>query len=429
MRPALRRYLVAVIAGAAASLVIAAARPSSGFEATLFVTAAILLILAFAAQLRPVHLSHKTKITVEDAATFAGALLLPIPLAMVVGGGSTSLAQLFRSGASWYSRAFNASVATLDSGAAAITFVLLGGPGGIVERQIGALIAAGVVKFAVNTLLIDVAVGLQMRRSPVAAWQLRHGPEMPHLAALYLLGAIGAFAAQRSLAALVLVIAPSLVVIFSLRAASRLRAGTRHAVRSMASLIEQRDAYTYGHSQRVAVYAERLARRLRLEPVQIELVREAALLHDVGKVGTADRVLQKPGALDEAERQEMHRHAEFGYDLLASLPEFWEGAEFVRSHHERVDGTGYPRGLRGSEVPIEVSIIAVADTYDAMTTDRVYRRALPWPVVRSELERERGRQWHAPVVDAFLAMIEQERADALATPQATVALIDLERTG
>ena len=391
-------------------------------------TAAMLLTLAFAAQLRPVHLSHKTKITVEDAATFAGALLLPIPLAMVVGGGSTGLAQLLRSGASWYSRAFNASVSTLDSGAAALTYLLLGGPGGVVEQQIGALIAAGVVKFGVNTLLVDVAVGLQMRRSPFAAWQLRHGPEMPHLAALYLLGAIGAFAAQRSLASLVLVIAPSLIVMLSLRAAARLRAGTRRAVRAMAALIEQRDAYTYGHSQRVADHAERLARRLRLEPVQIDLVRDAALLHDVGKVRTADRVLQKPGALDDAEREEMHRHAEFGYDLLAGLPEFWEGAEFVRSHHERVDGTGYPRGLRGSEVPIEVSIIAVADTYDAMTTDRVYRRALPWPVVRSELLRERGRQWHALVVDAFLAMIEQERTAALIEQERTAALIEQDRT-
>lgn len=419
MRPALRAYLATVIATGALSLAVAVARPVAAVETAAVMTAAVLLSLAFAAQLRPVHLSHKTKITVEDAATFAGALLLPIPLAMLVGGGSTGMAQLFRRGASWYSRAFNASVATLDTGAAASTYLLLGGPEGDVEQQIGALIAAGIVKLAVNTLLVDVAVGLQMRRSPLAAWQLRHGPEMPHLAALYLLGAIGAFAAQRSQLALVVVVAPSLLVILSLRAAARLRVGTRRAVRAMASLIEQRDAYTYGHSQRVAEYAERLARRLRLEPVQVELVRDAALLHDVGKVRTADRVLQKPGALDDAEREEMHRHAEFGYELLASLPEFWEGAEFVRSHHERVDGTGYPRGLRGSEVPIEVSIIAVADTYDAMTTDRVYRRALPWPVVRSELERERGRQWHAPVVDAFVAMIEQERAAALSAEART----------
>jgi HD-GYP domain-containing protein (c-di-GMP phosphodiesterase class II) len=106
----------------------------------------------------------------------------------------------------------------------------------------------------------------------------------------------------------------------------------------------------------------------------------------------------------------MHDHAENGYALLEQLPAFWEGAEFVRSHHERVDGTGYPRGLRGWEVPLELSVIAVADSYDAMTTDRVYRKALSWPAVRAELLRERGHQWHESVVDAFLAMIEGERA-------------------
>jgi HD-GYP domain-containing protein (c-di-GMP phosphodiesterase class II) len=106
----------------------------------------------------------------------------------------------------------------------------------------------------------------------------------------------------------------------------------------------------------------------------------------------------------------MHGHAEHGYALLEKLPAFWEGAEFVRSHHERVDGAGYPRGLRGWELPLEVSIIAVADTYDAMTTDRVYRKALPWPAVKAELLRERGRQWHGSVVDAFLVMIETERS-------------------
>lgn len=409
LRPPLRRYLITVIGSAVALLVVAWMHWPAGDTAPLAMFA-LLAAAAVVAQLRPVHLSHKTKITVEDAATFAAILLLPVPLAMLVAGSSTGLVQLARGRSSWYSRAFNVSVSVLDTGAAAFTYLALTGPEAPLDQHVGAAVAAGLVNFGVNTLLIDLVVALQMRRSPFASWQLRHGPELPHLAVLYLLGALAAFVAQRSIVALAIVIASSFTVMLSLRAAARLRASTRRAVHAMAALIEARDAYTYGHSQRVAGHAERLARQLRLEPIQIELVRDAALLHDVGKVRTADRVLQKPGALDDAEREEMHRHAEFGYDLLAGLPEFWEGAEFVRSHHERVDGTGYPRGLRGSEVPIEVSIIAVADSYDAMTTDRVYRRALPWTVVRPELERERGRQWHAAVVDAFIALIEEDRA-------------------
>src|SRR5258708_23529869 len=147
---------------------------------------------------------------------------------------------------------------------------------------------------------------------------------------------------------------------------------------------------------------------------QIVLIREAALLHDIGQVAPPDAVLLKPAALDPHEREVVGEHAEHGFAIREELPEFWEGADLVRSHHERVDGTGYPRGLRGWELPLEVSVIAVADSYDAMTTDRVYRKALPWPAVRAELLRERGRQWHAAVVDAFLAMIEADRAESAA---------------
>jgi len=119
--------------------------------------------------------------------------------------------------------------------------------------------------------------------------------------------------------------------------------------------------------------------------------------------------LLKPGPLTDEEQREMRRHAEIGHRLLSRLPEFWEGAELVLSHHERHDGAGYPRGLKGDELPIEVSVISVADTYDAMTTDRPYRKGLAWDVVRAELIRQRGKQWRERAVDAFIEMMDEER--------------------
>jgi putative nucleotidyltransferase with HDIG domain len=370
--------------------------------------AAVLLVLATAAQLRPVHLTQKTKVTVEDAATFAAALLLDPALAMLVAAASTALAGL-RGRMSWYNRAFNVSAVIIDTGAAAITFTLLAGGAGPSGSTLPAIAAAAMLKFAVNSTVVDMAVALQLRRKPLAKWWARHRRDAAQLLSLYVVGAIGAVAASDSPLTLALCVAPSALVLLALRNAARIAARTKQAARALAVLIEQRDEYTYGHSQRVADYAERLARAMRMDAVQIELIREAAFLHDIGKVATPDGVLLKPGRLDACEREVMHEHAEHGYTLLDKLPAFWEGAEFVRSHHERVDGTGYPRGLRGWELPLEVSVIAVADSYDAMTTDRVYRKALPWPAVRAELLRERGRQWHASVVDAFLAMIETER--------------------
>jgi putative nucleotidyltransferase with HDIG domain len=362
-------------------------------------------------QLRPVHLTQKTKVTVEDAATFAAALLLDPALAMLVAGGSTVLAGL-RGRMSWYNRAFNVAAVVIDTGAAGIAFTLLAGGAEPSLGTLPAIAIAALLKFAVNSTVIDVAVALQLRRRPLARWWSRHRRDAAQLLSLYVVGAVGAIAAADSPLALGIVVAPSALILVGLRNSARIEAKTRQALHALARLIEERDHYTYGHSQRVADYAERLARAMRMEQVQIDLIREAAYLHDIGKIATPDAVLLKPAALEPREREVMCEHAEHGYALLGKLPEFWEGADFVRSHHERVDGTGYPRGLRGWEVPLEVSVIAVADSYDAMTTDRVYRKALPWPAVRAELVRERGRQWHASVVDAFLEMIESERAES-----------------
>ena len=159
---------------------------------------------------------------------------------------------------------------------------------------------------------------------------------------------------------------------------------------------------------------------MRLEYAQVELIRDAARVHDIGKIGTNDMVLLKPGPLTEEEQREMRRHTEIGHRLLRRLPEFWEGAELVLSHHERHDGAGYPRGLRGDELPVEVSVISVADTYDAMTTDRPYRKGLAWEAVRAELVRQRGKQWREGAVDSFIEMIDEERRSArVGRPQAS----------
>jgi putative nucleotidyltransferase with HDIG domain len=409
LRLPLRLYVAAVIAAGIASLGLGLlwARPVANDAPV----AIVLLVLATAAQLRPVHLTQKIKITVEDAATFAAALLLGPGLAMLVAAASTALAGL-RARTSWYNRAFNVAAVAIDTGAAAFGFLVLAGGADPSVATLPAIGAAAVLKFGIGSTVVDTAVALQLRRRPLAKWWARHRRDAAPLLSLYVIGAIGAVAASDSPLTLALLAAPSALVYVAIRNAAHLQAHTKQAARALARLMEQRDRYTYGHSERVADHAERLARAMRLEQVQIDLIREAAFLHDIGKIATPDQVLLKPGALDAREQEVMHGHAEHGYALLDKLPAFWEGAEFVRSHHERVDGAGYPRGLRGWELPLEVSIIAVADSYDAMTTDRVYRKAMPWPAVRAELMRERGRQWHESVVDAFITMIEAERSAA-----------------
>lgn len=368
-----------------------------------------LFALASAAQLWPVHISPKYKVTVEDVATFAAALVSSPALAMVLAGGSTFVALRFAPRVSWYSRGFNSAAMALGAGAAATVYGALATGDRSVSANPIAVVGAAITMYLVQTTLVDLAVALQLRRDPFGMWWSVHRRDIGQHAALYALGALAAVSASMYPWALVLFAVPTGTVLFTLRESARLRAQTRATILELAQLVEMRDPYTHGHSQRVADLAERLARRLGMQHTQIELVREAALLHDIGKIGTDDHVLQKQGPLDAQEFAEMKKHAAFGAQLLHSLPEFWEGAALVVCHHERYDGAGYPRGLKGDEIPLEAAIISAADAFDAMMSDRPYRKALPWEKVRSELLAGRGAYWNPRVVEALVEMIDEER--------------------
>ena len=405
MRPALKVYVACVLAVGLAfafGTVLYAGSPVEKLP-----LAAALLLLATIAQLRPIHLTQKMKMTVDDTATFAAALLLTPGLALVVAAGATLLAYARRRQSPWFESVFNASTSGLATFAAAAVFGALGGDRGSVASYAPAVAAAAVVKYLTHTALIDIAVALQLRRNPLTTWWPVHRRDLPQSLALYALGGLMAIVADAYPVAIVLFAIPMAGIFASMRETARLRTQTREAIVEMANLIDLRDRYTHGHSQRVADLAARIAAHLRMDPSQVELIREAGLLHDLGKIRTPDDVLRKPARLDPAEQLEMRQHADAGAEILRKLPEFWEGASLVRAHHERFDGSGYPRGLAGAEIPLEAAVIAVADAWDAMTSDRPYRKALGHAEARSELIRYRGSQWTPAVVDALLAITSE----------------------
>jgi diguanylate cyclase (GGDEF)-like protein/putative nucleotidyltransferase with HDIG domain len=181
---------------------------------------------------------------------------------------------------------------------------------------------------------------------------------------------------------------------------------------ALAEALDIRDTGTGEHSHTVGRYAELAARALGLGEEHVERVRLAGLLHDIGKIGISDRVLSKPGPLDDAEWREMHTHPEIGARLLGHS-ELDDLRAWVLAHHERPDGLGYPFGLTEDDIPLEAKIIAVADAYEAMTADRVYRPALGEAAARAELEGGAGTQFDKKVVTAFLAAVEAGRATHL----------------
>ncbi len=188
------------------------------------------------------------------------------------------------------------------------------------------------------------------------------------------------------------------------RLARRLRAMTRGVVRAIADTIEAKDRYVYGHARRVSGYASAIGRRMRLGVGALEQISLAALLHDVGKISTPDSILLKPATLNEEERAVVRLHSERGARLLSAVPEMEEVAAAVRHHHENYDGTGYPEGLAGEQIPLASRIIHVADAYDAMTSPRPFRNALDHASAVRALANGAGTQFDPEVVAAFCGL-------------------------
>ncbi len=184
----------------------------------------------------------------------------------------------------------------------------------------------------------------------------------------------------------------------------------------LAEALDLRDTGTASHSQTVARYAAMMAHALGLDARDIERIRVAGLLHDIGKIGVPDSILNKPGKLTDEEYAEMQRHPEIGARILGS-DVLDDVRQWVLAHHERPDGRGYPFGLSGEQVPIQARILAVADAYEAMTADRVYRRALGPDAAREELLRCRGTQFDPDVVDVFLEILDQAAGDTPDLPR------------
>ncbi len=187
-----------------------------------------------------------------------------------------------------------------------------------------------------------------------------------------------------------------------------LRSAYDNTLTALMVALDYRDNETQGHSLRVIHYTARLARGLGIAEPELTDIRRGAMLHDVGKIGIPDSILRKPAQLDRDESAVMRRHPELGWAMLRGIPFLRVAADIVLSHQERFDGTGYPRGLRGDVIPIGARIFAVADTMDAMTSDRPYRSAMSYERARQEMVDCCGAQFDPLVVEAFLRVPRAE---------------------
>lgn len=179
-------------------------------------------------------------------------------------------------------------------------------------------------------------------------------------------------------------------------------------IKTLTAALEAKDRYTEGHSHRVELYAEQIARKLRLPSVTVENIKVAALLHDVGKIGIDDEILNKPGRLTPEERAVIRTHPQISMNILKNVRLNKMVRTAILHHHERYDGGGYPDGTKGNEIPLEVYIISLADAYDAMTSNRPYSGSLPEEKVKQILREESGKQFHPKAVEAFLEVLKEK---------------------
>jgi putative nucleotidyltransferase with HDIG domain len=310
---------------------------------------------------------------------------------------------------------------TLVAGAAGVAAYLVGSP---TTRSFGVIIGA-VVAASIAEAVVDVALGsatavvrgkgsfrdvggaltplllasVPLHTPVIAVLALAYREISPWSVALFV---IPAFAAQR----LFLLYRQQRDTAEKLAFVNiRLEKANLSFATALVATLDARDRYTAGHSAAVAIYARDIAARMGLSLEQEQLVHLCGLVHDIGKVGLPPGLLEKPGALTLEERRQMERHSEIGARILANVEDYLEIAYVVRHHHERVDGHGYPDGLSQEEIPLLSRIIAVADAYNAMTSDRPYRDAMPSRVARLRLAQAVESQFDTGVVAAFEALL------------------------
>ncbi len=377
-------------------------------------------ILSFLAQLYEVELPERHALSGNIAIDVAVLLALGGPWALWMAFLSTVLAEtLLRTrhrGQRNWTRVlqvvlFNTGQHLLAVAAGWGVFQLLGGRLPPWNSPADYLIAVLVFAtcYLVNVALVSGIVSLTARLSFLyqLTYDLRYLPVQ--FLALGTLAILMAVLYTLSPWYMLLLAIPLALVYASLRGYTRLRTATVDALERLMKSLERRDPYTGTHSEAVAQLAEKMARKLKLGEEQIELIKTSARLHDIGKVGIPDAILLKKGPLTEEEWAIMKQHPVMGYEILQDLEMYREVARIIRHEHERWDGSGYPDGLRGPLIPLESRIIAVADVWEALISDRPYRKAYPEAQARKLMLEMRGKKLDPQLVDVLFEVLDEAK--------------------
>ncbi len=300
-------------------------------------------------------------------------------------------------------------------------YIINAGIGGIVYEIIDKTIDVGFVFFnpiasvfsifayiLLNTFFMSNLMAIIMEENKTVIWKRTFYGMLPNSFLVTILGIVVAFSYDSyGSGGIVLFFIPLMFARYTFKLYIDMRKNYFETIHVLINTIEASDPYTCGHSKRVSEYAENIARKLSLPQGKIDIIKSAALLHDIGKIGIDKKILNKTGNLDNEEFSTIKTHAEIGATIIADLSYLTNISDIIKHHHERNDGRGYPDGLTHDNIPLETSILTIADSFDAMTTNRPYRPSMSLEDALNQIKQNSGSQFNPDIVDlAVLALKE-----------------------
>ena len=412
--PALVRYILLVTASGPALVVLFALTFAPELRTVDWPVAVILTAIALVSERFPLHLTHKTNINLATVAYIAMFLMLnPTWCVVLILAASTSAQYLrFRADSTsgiaepLFNVGQTATYVTLAAAAAELTTTVFPSVR-FADIDLGVCLVVATAMHLGNTALVAGAAGRHLGTSVLRVWfrnlSLDLGPQL----AMTLMGVCAAAVGNQSPVLIPALVLPAILIHRAVGQSVQLRENVYQALASMVEIVELRDPYTAGHSRRVAQTARLLAINLGLTDEEADVIHIAGTVHDIGKVAINPNILGKAGKLNDEEWAEMTLHPVFGAEVVAQFESYRGGVALVRGHHEAWDGSGYPDALAGETIPFGARILAVADTFDAMTSDRPYRDGMSVERARVILQDGADKQWDGRVVCSLMALLDE----------------------
>ena len=372
------------------------------------------LFISALAEFIPVDLPVSGAVSIGFPIDFVLILVYGPALAMLITALGALIGEIIERKVSWYKIIFNASQFALSAGIAGIVYQELGGVIGTTNLTgyiVPALICA-LTYYFINSSLFVMVIHLAEGISLWSIWKTQLKGIITTYIALAPIGFIMAMVyVTIGIWGIILFFFPLILARRSFELYTKMRKVYLETIRALAAAIDAKDPYTKGHSERVAETSVALAQELNLSDRDIENIEYTALLHDIGKIGIADNILGKNSSLTDKEFDKIKEHTVMGAKIIEPVDFLKNSYKAIYHHHEKYNGKGYPDGLKSEDIPILARIIAVADAYDAMGSDRPYRKKLSKDKILKELRDQSGKQFDPEVVKALISFLDREREE------------------